>query len=71
MCSSDLGNLGEAEVKLDKVSNIVSTQDKELANLKEKMKNCEQVFYNIRFKDVENSTRAVNFQARKFGFTEG
>ena len=38
------GNLDEVEVKLAKVSSIVSARDKELANLKETMKNCEQVF---------------------------
>ena len=31
------------------------------------MKNCEQVFYNMGFKDAENSAVAIVFQARKFG----
>ena len=65
------GKLSEAEVKLVKVSSIVSTRDKELANLKETMKNCEQVFYNMGLKDVENLVGAIVFQARKFGFAEG
>ena len=57
------GKLGEAEVKLAKFSSIVSARDKELTNLKETMKNCEQVFYNIGFKDAENLVGAVVFQA--------
>ena len=57
------GKLGEAEVKLAKVSSIVSARDKELANLKETMKNCEQVFYNMGLKDVENLVTAIVFQA--------
>ena len=65
------GKLGEAEVKLAKVSSIVFACDKELANLKDTMKNCEHVFYNMGFKDDENSVGAIVFQARKFGFAEG
>ena len=34
------------------------------------MKNCEQVFYNMGFKDVENSTKAIVFQAWKLEFAE-
>ena len=65
------GKLGEAEVKLAKVLSIVFTRDKELGNLKETMKNWEQVFYNMGFKDAENLAGAVVFQARKFWFAEG
>ena len=65
------GKLGEAKVKLAKVFSIVSACDKELANLKETMKNYEQVFYNMGFKDAENSTVAIVFQARKFKFVKG
>ena len=65
------GKLGEAKVKLAKVFSIVSACDKELANLKETMKNYEQVFYNMGFKDAENSTVAIVFQARKFEFAKG
>lgn len=35
------------------------------------MKTCEQVFYNMGFKDVKNSMSAVVFQARRFEFSEG
>lgn len=65
------GKLGEAEVKLADVLSIISAHDKELAHLKETMKNCEQVFYNMGFKDAENSVGPVIFQARKFVFVEG
>ena len=50
---------------------LVSAYDKELVDLKEMMKNCEQVFYNIGFKDAKNSTEAIVFQARKLRFAEG
>lgn len=65
------GKLNETEVKFYEVSSIVSTQDKELVDLKETMKNYEQVFYNMGFKDVENLDGAVVFQAQKFAFVEG
>ena len=65
------GKLGKAEVKLAKVLSIVFIRDKELGNLKETMKNWEQVFYNMGFKDAENSAGTVVFQARKFWFAEG
>lgn len=65
------GKLSEAEVKLADVSSIISAHDKELDHLKETMKNCEQVVYNMGFKDAENSVGPVIFQARKFVFVEG
>lgn len=46
------GKIGEVEVKLAEVSSIVFAWDKELTDLKETMKNCKQVFYNIGFKDT-------------------
>lgn len=55
------GKLGEAEVNLVEVFSNISTRDKELADLKETMKNREQVFYNMGFKDTENSAGAVIF----------
>ena len=55
------GKLEEAEVNLAKVSSIVSARDKELADLKETMKNCGQVFYNMGFKDTKNLAKAVIF----------
>jgi len=65
------GKLDDAKVKLAEVASIVFTRDKELADLKKTMKNCEQVFYNMGFKDAENLAEAVVFQAWKFKFTEG
>lgn len=55
------GKLGEAKVKLAKVLSTVSTRDKELANLKETMKNYKQVFYNTGFKEAKNSAGAIVF----------
>ena len=65
------GKLNEVEVKLAKAVSLVSAHDKELVDLKETMKTCEQVYYNIGFKDVENSTGPMIFLARKFGFAKG
>ena len=63
--------LGEAEVKLVETASLVSACDKELADLKETMKTCEQVFYNMGFKDAKNSAGVVILQDRKFGFAKG
>nr|POE73632.1 hypothetical protein CFP56_26991 [Quercus suber] len=65
------GKLGEVETKLTQAVSIVSTHDKELTNVKETMKTCEQVFYNMGFTGTENSFGAVIFQARRFRFLEG
>ena len=65
------GKLREVETKLTEATSIVSTHDKELADLKETMKMCEQVFYNMGFIDAENSSSAVVFQAWRLGFSEG
>lgn len=65
------GKLNEVKVKLAKAVSLVSAYDKELVDLKETMKTCEQVYYNIGFKDVENSTGPMIFLARKFGFAKG
>lgn len=46
--------LGKAEIKLTEAMSIVSARDKDLADLKEIMKTCEQVYYNMGFKDAEN-----------------
>lgn len=50
---------------------IVSARDKDLADLKEIMKTCEQVYYNMGFKDAENQTNTVVLQVRRFEFAEG
>ena len=63
-----LGKLEEAETKLAKAASIVLTRDKELADLKETMKGCEQAFYNMGFTDAKNLVSAVVFQARRLGF---
>nr|POE45891.1 hypothetical protein CFP56_40927 [Quercus suber] len=65
------GKLSEAEVKLAEAVSLVSARDKEFADLKETLKTCEQVYYNMGFKDAENSAGPMIFQARKFGFAEG
>lgn len=65
------GKLNEVKVKLAKAVSLISAHDKELVDLKETMKTCEQVYYNIGFKDVENSTGPMIFLARKFGFAKG
>lgn len=57
------GKLSEVEVKLTEAVSLVFARDKELADLKEILKTCEQVYYNIGFKDVENWAGPVIFQA--------
>lgn len=49
---------------------MVSARDKELADLKETMKQFEQVFY-MGFTDAENSCGLVIFKALKLGSAEG
>lgn len=63
--------MGRHEIKLPEAASIVSARDKVLVNLKETMKTCEQVFYNMGFKDIENLVGAVVFQVQRFGFSEG
>lgn len=65
------GKLGEAKTKLVKVTSIVSARDKELSNLKETIKGCEQTFYSMGFTDAKNLCDAVIFQAQRLGFSEG
>ena len=65
------GKLGEAEIKLTEATSIVSTYDKELADLKETMKTCSQVYYNMGFKYAENLAGVVVLQARRFEFVKG
>ena len=65
------GKLGETETKLAQVESIVSAYDKELADLKEMIKRCEQAIYNMSFNDGENSCGAIVFKAWPLGFFEG
>ena len=65
------GKLGETETKLAQVESIVLALDKELIDLKETMKRCEQEFYNTGFIDVENFYCNVIFKAQRLGFTKG
>ena len=50
-----------------KVSSIVTACEKELADLKETMKNCKQVFYNMGFKDAEDLAGVVIFLVANLG----
>ena len=65
------GKLGETETKLAQVKSIVLALDKELVDLKETMKRCEQEFYNTGFIDAENFYCKVIFKAQRLGFTKG
>ena len=65
------GKLKEAKTKLAEAASTVLAHDKELADLKETMKMCEQVFYNIGFNDTKNSASVLIFQAQRLGFSEG
>lgn len=49
------GKLGEIEAKIVEAASLVSTYDKELADLKKTMKTWKQVYYNKGFKDAKNS----------------
>ena len=53
----------DSDSKLAQAISMVSTRDKELANLKKTMKQSEQTFYNMGFTDVENSYNPVIFEA--------
>ena len=65
------GKLEEVKTKLAGAASTVLAHDKELADLKETMKMCEQVFYNMGFNDAKNSASVVIFQAQRLGFSEG
>lgn len=50
---------------------IITTRDKEIANLKAALKESENKYYNIGFNDAENSAKSVMFENRNYGFGEG
>lgn len=65
------GKLGKTELKLAEIASLLSTQDKELTDLKSMAKARKQAYYNKGFKDTKNSVGLVIFQAQKFRFMEG
>ena len=50
---------------------VVSTRNKELADLKQTIKQVEQLFYDMSFNDAENSSGPVTFETRRMGFMQG
>ena len=60
----------DSDSKLAQAISVVSTCDKELANLKETMKQSEQTFYNMGFTDAENSYSPVIFEAQRLGLAQ-
>ena len=58
-------------MKLAQAKSVALACDKELTNLKETMKRCEQMFYNMGFTDVVNSCNTVIFEALRHRFFEG
>ena len=50
---------------------VVSTRDKELADLKQTIKQAEQLFYDMSFNDAENSSGPITFETRRMGFMQG
>lgn len=50
---------------------IITTRDKEIAELKAILEESENKYYNMGFNDAENSAEPVMFENRKYWFREG
>lgn len=55
--------LGDMELRLADVESVISSRDKEIADLKVALTEREDKFYNMGFMDVENSSEPVMFQS--------
>lgn len=66
-----MSKLSENELKLTKTTSALSARDKNFFELQSGEKARKQTYYNRGFKDAENSTGPVIFQAWKFRFMEG
>ena len=56
------GKIEDSDSKLAVAISVVSTRDKELADLKQTMKQVEQLFYDMSFNDAENSSGPITFE---------
>lgn len=63
--------LGEMEIKLAKVKTVVSTKDKEAADLMVALEESENKFYDLGFADAENSSKPIMFKLWRYGFNKG
>lgn len=63
--------LGEMEIKLAKVETVVSTKDKEVADLMVALEESENKFYDLGFADAENSSKPIMFKLWRYGFNKG
>lgn len=59
------------ELRLADVESVISSRDKEIADLKVALTEREDKFYNMGFMDVENSSEPVMFQSWRFSFGDG
>ena len=50
---------------------IITTRDKEIAELKAVLEESENKYYNMGFNDAENLAEPIMFENRKYGFGEG
>ena len=56
---------------MDSTKSIITTRDKEIAELKAALEESENKYYNMRFNDAENLAEPVMFENRNYGFNEG
>lgn len=56
---------------MDSTNSIITTRDKEIAELKAALEESENKYYNMRFNDAENLAEPVMFENRNYGFDEG
>lgn len=56
---------------MDSTKSIITTRDKEIAELKAALEESENKYYNMRFNDAENLAEPVMFENRNYGFDEG
>ena len=65
------GKIEDSDSKLAVAISVVSTRDKELADLKKTMKQVEQLFYDMSVNDAENSSGPVTFETQRMGSMQG
>ena len=65
------GKLGDAKVKLTQAESIVSTKDKEVADLKVALVQSEDKFYNMGFANTENSSEPIMLESQRYEFGKG
>ena len=58
-------------MKLAQAKSVISTRDKEIADLKVTMVQSNDKFYNMGFADAKNFSKPIMLESRRYKFEEG